>query len=221
MMAGAILLPAWSKFHQVLGGFGLSGLEGSVWQLNGGRTVFVIASLLLFVYSILLMPFYMALYDRLKGKDQELARLGILLGIAAAGLFAAASTAASSVALRLGVLYGLAVTGQGMGDVAAAVDGMLVFSGGLFDAESRLRAISLITIGVALFKTTAFQRWHGWVSVIVGILFLPLTLATPFVNIPFLFQLQELKEILFVFWLLLVGFRIFRLSKTHGDTSSG
>lgn len=216
VIAGVVLVPAWSKFHQVLGGFGQSGLEGSVWLPDGGRTIFSIATLVLFAYSILLLPFYMALYKRLKEGGPEHSRFGVFLGIGAAVLFGAVTTAASSVALGLGTLYGLAVTGQVSDDaVVSTVDGILRFSGGLLDVESRLRGISLIAIGAALLKTAALQRWYGWMSMVVGILLLPVTLAAPFVEVPFLFQLQQLKEIPFVLWLVLVGFRLFSMSKTQ------
>lgn len=198
----------------MLGGFGQGGLEGSIWQPNGGRTILSIASLLLFTYSMLLLPFYLELYKRLNDTGRETARVGVFLGVAAAVLSSAVSTAVSSVTLGLATRYGLDVTGQDGEGVSGIVEGILRFSGGLLDAETRLRAISLLAIGAALLKAAAFRRWHGWMSMIVGILFLSLTMATPFISIPFLYQILILKEILFVLWLVIVGFRVFRISRT-------
>lgn len=206
IVAGIIFFPAAALVFPNLPQPGLGSVEETLRQLVQNRTPLIIGSAFWLVISLLLIPFFLALYRSLREANLGYALLGSVLGVLAAAVIAILVSVSSSSALGLAELY----------DKAAAADKPMVITvaeatsrwtpGGFFQVEGVFRAIALIAIGGAMLESPAFKKGYGWMSVIIGIVFLlPVGFFLP---VFFIFI-----EILFLIWLILVGFRVYRLSK--------
>ncbi len=204
-MAGIIFIPAAGLLFPNIPQPTLGSVEETLKGLVQNRAALLTGSTLLLAVSVLFVPFFLALYRSLRGANLGYALIGSVLGVLAATVIAVLASVSSSSALGLADLY----------DKAAASDKAMIVTlaeatgswtpGGFFQVEGVFRAISLLALGGAMLQSTTFQKGYGWMSVVLGVIFLlPVGL---FFSICFI-----LIEVGFAIWLIVVGFKVYRLS---------
>ncbi len=157
--------------------------------------------------ALLLIPFTVMLYRSVRSDDSGYAQIGVVLGVL--GFFVLALLVATSVTsgLSLAALYTEASpAGRGtIVTIASAVSGLS--PGGLFGIDSILRATGLAALGVAMLKSPNFGVRYGRLTVLVGVLYIPLDFGGVLFDPLFI-----IANIMFFPWLAVLGWKLISLS---------
>ena len=159
------------------------------------------------------IPLFLALYTSLRKTSVRYALLGTVSGVIAVSIASINLFASIPLKLALAELYSKTADAdkKTMIGVAEAISSSSAASLPLFFL---FLIIAFLAVGAAMGRSAAFRNGYGWLSIVLGIIlvvFLPLGGLLMFLQlwVPQFFALVIIPPIL---WLILVGFKIYRLS---------
>ncbi len=189
-----------------------SGGEARLQYLIGKTTVWWAILGLSVLTDLLFLPVALALYHALKGVN----RGSILLGMILVGLFVVLDLAVTwtnyAALITLSEHYATATSGiQRAADVGAATYASAVLESGLESVYSILiLSVGILVIGLVMRKGT-FGTSTAYVGIVTGVLGTVAAVGPLFVSA--LSVTIVIVSVLTTLWILLVGFRLFRLGR--------
>lgn len=211
VLAGVMLIPAFvfMILSQRPGGTG--SVEQTLQDAITYRTSILVGFSLFFATSLLAIPLFLALYRNLREASLGYALLGTVLGVLSSTILAITVSVYALFSSGLANLYASATTpDQKM--VAVSLAQVIFYEnasliGGLALVGTVFSGLALLVTGGAMRQSTTFHKGLGWMSIVFGVVFIILGSIGP-IWPGFFFT-----QILLIFWFILVGLRVYRLSK--------
>lgn len=176
-------------------------------QLVQNRTPVVIFSAGWVIFSLLTVPFFLALYRSMRQTGLGYALIGSVFGVISASSILVLFVLQSQASLTLADLYNTATAADKTTVVIVAEDINAALSP-LFVVEFIVRVIAIFAIAAAMMGSTAFGKRYGWISVILGLTFIALVPFFAFGSIVFI-----VDALVYFAWLIIVGQKVYRLSR--------
>ncbi len=182
-------------------------------QVLQSRTFFVLFDTLIpsaWALSILL---FLALYASLRKSSVRYALVGTGPGVIAASTASISLFESIPLKLALAELYSKTPDADKK-TVIAVAEASSSSSPASLPLFFLFLIIAFLAIGAAMLRSTVYQKYSGWMSIVLGIIMIisfPLAMVLMFLQfwLPQFFALVIIPPIL---WLILVGFSVYRLS---------
>ena len=158
--------------------------------------------------GLLMMVFLVVLYRVARDADSGIAQVGVTLGLFGFLVISLLVGTATISGTNLASLYSSASpTDKGaVVTIATAVSG--VAPGGLFEIDTVLRAFGVAALGVSMVKSMNFGKRYGWLTVLVGLIYIPLDFGGLLFD-----PLFGVANTVFFPWLAVVGAKLLSLSR--------
>lgn len=205
---GTVFLFTFFQVGPPLPGFCTVPMDQCLQTVADNRTAALVGGYFGVGSALLMIVFLVMLYRSARGTGSGIAHVGAVLGIL--GFFVLGLLIATSVSsgTNLAMLYSNASPANKSTIVAIAKAVSGVTPGGLFGMDTFLRALGVAALGAAMMRSANFGRRYGGLTVLVGLVYIPLDVGGILFDPLFI-----VANLVFFVWLAVLGGKLISLSR--------